>query len=75
MIQAVMVLIMVFALFSFIDAPKRENPELIINQGVIIGLYPGANSTIVQNELMTKVKSFILCYNEVDKQKTYSKTN
>jgi len=73
-IQAVMVLIVVFTVFSFINVPKEETPKLIINQGVIIGLYPGASSSEVQEQLTSRVKSFIFCYKEIDKRKTYSQS-
>ena len=71
-IQAVMVLIVVFAVFSFINVPQQKVPKLIINQGVIIGIYPGASSKEVEEQLTSKIENFIIRYNEVDKQKTYS---
>ena len=74
-IQAVMVLIVVFAVFSFINVPQQKVPKLIINQGVIIGIYPGASSKEVEEQLTSKIENFIIRYNEVDKQKTYSHSN
>jgi len=71
-IQAIMILIVVFVLFSFINVPKKEKPELIFKQGIIIGLYPGANSVEVEEHLTSKVGSFNFCYNDIDKLKTFS---
>ena len=58
--------------FSFINVPQQKVPKLIINQGVIIGIYPGASSKEVEEQLTSKIENFIIRYNEVDKQKTYS---
>ncbi|MBX2900280.1 MAG: efflux RND transporter permease subunit [Cyclobacteriaceae bacterium] len=58
--------------FSLLTMPRNEFPEFIIRQGLIIGVYPGANSEQVEDQLATKVESFLYGFAEVNREKTYS---
>jgi multidrug efflux pump subunit AcrB len=68
-ITAVLVLIGVYGLFMM---PRQEFPEFTIRQGVIVGVYPGASSQMVEEQLTTKVENYLFGYKEVNKKKTYS---
>lgn len=61
-----------FGVFSLVVMPRNEFPEFIIRQGLIIGVYPGANSEQVEEQLATKVESFLYGFEEVNREKTYS---
>ncbi|MAC94184.1 MAG: cation transporter [Flavobacteriales bacterium] len=68
-ITAILVL---FGVFSLLVMPRNEFPEFTIRQGLIIGVYPGANSAQVEEQLATKVESFLYGFEEVNREKTYS---
>ncbi|MFC7523464.1 efflux RND transporter permease subunit [Parapedobacter sp. GCM10030251] len=57
---------------SLLVMPRNEFPEFTIRQGLIIGVYPGANSAQVEEQLATKVESFLYGFEEVNREKTYS---
>lgn len=61
-----------FGVFSLIVMPRNEFPEFTIRQGLIVGVYPGANSEQVEEQLATKVESFLYGFEEVNREKTYS---
>lgn len=73
--QIAIIITSVFVLIgviSLIIMPRNEFPEFTIRQGLIIGVYPGANSTQVEEQLTTKVESFLYGFEEVNREKTYS---
>jgi multidrug efflux pump subunit AcrB len=57
---------------ALIQMPRDEFPEFTIRQGLIIGIYPGASSQQVEEQLTKKVESYLFQYEEVNKAKTYS---
>ncbi len=61
-----------FGVFALMVMPRNEFPEFTIRQGLIIGVYPGANSQQVEEQLATKVESFLYGFQEVNREKTYS---
>jgi len=66
---AALVLLGVVAL---IEMPRDEFPQFTIRQGVVIGIYPGASSEQVEEQLTKKVEKYLFQYEEVNKAKTYS---
>lgn len=68
-ITAVLILFGVYALFMM---PRQEFPEFTIRQGIIVGIYPGASSQQVEEQLTTKIENYLFGFKEVDKKKTYS---
>jgi len=68
-LAAVFFLLGVLGLFNM---PRNEFPDFTIRQGVIIGLYPGASSQQVEEQLTKKVEEYLFSNNEVNKSKTYS---
>lgn len=61
-----------FGVFALIVMPRNEFPEFTIRQGLIVGVYPGATSAQVEEQLATKVESFLYGFQEVNREKTYS---
>lgn len=61
-----------FGVFALAVMPRNEFPEFTIRQGLIVGVYPGANSQQVEEQLATKVESFLYGFEEVNREKTYS---
>ena len=54
--------------------PKQENPVFTIRQGIVIGVYPGANVEMVEAQLTKPLETFLLTFPEVNRQKTYSQS-
>lgn len=72
-------IIIVFALFmmsigvvSLITMPRNEFPDFTIRQGLIIGIYPGATSLQVEEQVTKVVENYLFGYEEVNKVKTKS---
>ena len=54
------------------DMPKQEFPEFTIRQGVVVGVYPGATSGEVEEQLAKPLERYLFTFKEVKKKKTYS---
>jgi len=64
--------LMAFGLYGLFNMPRNEFPDFTIRQGLLIGIYPGASSRQVEEQLTTKVEQYLFSFEEVDKNKTYS---
>ncbi|HVN49219.1 MAG TPA: efflux RND transporter permease subunit [Bacteroidota bacterium] len=65
-------ILVVLGVVALILMPRDEFPEFKIRQGIIIGVYPGASSQQVEEQLTKKVEQYLFQYEEVDKAKTHS---
>ena len=65
-------MLVLFGAFALWVMPRNEFPEFTIRQGLIIGVYPGATSEQVEDQLATKVENFLYGFKEVNREKTYS---
>lgn len=68
---AVFVLIGVVALLKM---PRNEFPKFTIRQGLVVGVYPGAGSAEVEEQLTKQVENYLFGFKEVNKAKTYSES-
>jgi multidrug efflux pump subunit AcrB/outer membrane protein TolC len=59
----------IIALFKM---PRNEFPQFTIRQGVIVGIYPGATSQEVEEQLTKAVENYIFSYKEIKRSKTFS---
>ncbi len=64
--------LVVFGIIALVEMPRDEFPEFKIRQGLIIGIYPGASSEQVEEQLTKKVEQYLFQYEAVNKAKTYS---
>ncbi|HCE55089.1 MAG: efflux RND transporter permease subunit [Lutibacter sp.] len=71
-IVSMVVVMMVLGIFGILNMPRNEFPEFTIRQGIVVGIYPGATSMEVEEQLTTKVEDYLFGYEEVKKAKTYS---
>ena len=62
----------VFGIYGLVRIPKQEFPEYTIRQGVVVGLYPGATSEEVEEQLAKPLEQFLMTYKEVKRPKTTS---
>lgn len=68
----VVLVLMIAGVVALIRMPRNEYPQFTIRQGVIVGIYPGATSAEVEEQLTRVVENYIYSYQEVNKEKTYS---
>ncbi|MCX6244942.1 MAG: efflux RND transporter permease subunit [Bacteroidetes bacterium] len=66
------ILLMGVGIYALVYMPRDEYPQFTIRQGVIVGVYPGATSAEVEDQLTRTVENYIFSYQEVNKEKTYS---
>ena len=62
----------VFGIYALARIPKQEFPEYTIRQGVVLGVYPGATSEDVEEQLAMPLEQFLMTYKEVKRAKTTS---
>lgn len=74
-ILAFVICMMVLGIFALKNMPRREYPEFTIRKGVIVGIFPGATSLEVEEQLTTTVENYIFGYEEVNKEKTQSNSS
>lgn len=74
-ILAFVICMMVLGIFALKNMPRREYPEFTIRKGVIVGIFPGATSLEVEEQLTTIVENYIFGYEEVNKEKTQSNSS
>jgi len=66
------IMLMIVGVVALLKMPRNEYPQFTIRQGVIVGVYPGATSQEVENQLTKIVENYIFGFSEVKKAKTYS---
>ncbi len=71
-IIALVLAMMILGVFGLLNMPRREFPEFTIRQGVIVGVFPGASSEEVEEQLTREVENYIFSYQEIKKSETYS---
>lgn len=62
----------VFGIYALARIPKQEFPEYTIRQGVVVGVYPGATTEEVEEQLAKPLEQFLMTYKEVKRAKTTS---
>ncbi|MBU2493196.1 MAG: efflux RND transporter permease subunit [Bacteroidetes bacterium] len=72
LIIAATVFLVLFGIVALTQMPRDEFPEFKIRQGLIIGIFPGASSQQVEEQLTKKVENYLFQYEAVDKKKTHS---
>lgn len=64
--------LILFGIYSLVFMPKQEFPAFTIRQGLVVGVYPGATSAEIEEQLTKPLENFLFTYKEVKKSKTYS---
>lgn len=67
-------ILVVAGIYALAVMPKQEYPTFTIRQGVVVGVYPGANSSVVEQQLTKPLEKYLLTFPEVNRKKTYSHT-
>lgn len=71
-ILLIVIVLSLFGVYALNVMPKQEFPVFTIRQGVVVGVYPGATSVEVEEQLAKPLENFLFTYKEVKKSKTYS---
>ena len=61
-------------IYSLVMMSKQEMPEYTIRQGVVVGVYPGASSQEVEEQMTKPLERYLFTYSEVKRVKTTSKS-
>jgi multidrug efflux pump subunit AcrB len=65
-------ILVLLGIVAITQMPRDEFPEFKIRQGLIIGVFPGASSQQVEEQLTKKVENYLFQFEAVDKKKTHS---
>jgi multidrug efflux pump len=65
-------MLVIFGVYGLLEMPKQEFPVFTIREGLVVGVYPGANSSQVDEQLTQPLESYLFGYKEVNKARTYS---
>jgi multidrug efflux pump subunit AcrB len=68
------VLLNIAGLYALLHMPRTEFPEFTVRQGIVAGIYPGATSAQVEEQLATKLENYLFSFAEINKAKTYSQS-
>lgn len=71
----IVVFMALFGVYALIRMPKQEFPQFSIRQGLVVGVYPGASSNQVEEQLTKPLEEFLFSYKEIDRKMTYSVTS
>jgi Cation/multidrug efflux pump len=63
-----------FGIYSLVYMPKNEFPTFTVRQGVVVGVYPGATSNEIEEQLTKPLEKFLWGFKEIKKSKTYSQS-
>lgn len=66
--------LVITGIYSLVVMPKNEFPSGTIRQGVVVGVYPGATTREVEEQLTRPLEKFLWEFKEIKKEKTYSQT-
>jgi multidrug efflux pump subunit AcrB len=61
-------------IYSLLMMSKQEMPEYTIRQGVVVGVYPGAGSQAVEEQMTKPLERYLFTYAEVKRAKTTSRS-
>jgi len=70
----VVAVVVAFGIYALVDMKKDEFPAFTIRQGIVAGVYPGANSEEVEAQLTKPLEQLLFAMPEVDRKGTYSIT-
>jgi multidrug efflux pump subunit AcrB len=64
----------VAGIYSLMVTPKQEQPEFTVRQGLVVGVYPGATSFEVEEQLTKPLERYLFTFTEVNRKTTTSKS-
>jgi multidrug efflux pump subunit AcrB len=61
-------------IYSLVEMPKQEMPEYTIRKGLVVGVYPGASSAQVEEQLTKPLERYLFTFPEVNRKVTTSRS-
>lgn len=71
-VSFIIVIMAIFGIYALLVMPRDEFPEFVVRQGLVVGVYPGATSNQIEEQLTKKVENYLFGFKEVNRQKTVS---
>ena len=73
-VWVVVAVVVAFGIYALVEMKKDEFPAFSNPQGIVAGVYPGANSEEVEAQLTKPLEEMLFTLPEVDRGRTYSVT-
>lgn len=73
-VLAFVVLLSGLGIYSLFVMPKQEFPDVTIRQGLVVGVYPGATTAQVEEQVTKPLEQYLFTFKEVKRSQTFSKT-
>ncbi|MFV0290842.1 MAG: efflux RND transporter permease subunit [Mangrovibacterium sp.] len=71
---SIIIMIIAYGIYALCTMPRREDPKIIVNEGLIIAYYPGANAEQVEAQLSAKIEDYLFKFEGVRKSKTFTRS-
>ena len=71
-VWVIVAVIVAFGVYALFDMKKDEFPAFSYPQGIVAGVYPGANAEEVEAQLTKPLEQLLFTIPEVDRKNTYS---
>ncbi|MCM1291962.1 MAG: efflux RND transporter permease subunit [Bacteroides sp.] len=69
------VVLIAWGVYSLVVMDKNEFPSFTIREGVVAAVYPGADATQVEQEVLKPLQDYVFSYKEVNKEKTTARVS
>lgn len=69
-VMLITVVLISWGVYSLVVMDKNEFPSFTIREGVVAAVYPGADATRVEQEVLKPLQDYVFSYKEVNKEKT-----
>lgn len=69
-VMLITITLIAWGVYSLAVMDKNEFPSFTIREGVVAAVYPGADATKVEQEVLKPLQDYVFSYKEVNKEKT-----
>jgi len=67
-------MLLLAGIWAIATMPRMEDPNIVIRQGIVVAVYPGATELEVEREIAEPLEKYLFGFKEVRKEKTFSTT-
>lgn len=71
-VKVVACILLVFGIYSLINMPRSEDPDIVMPTAMVYAFYPGADEYQVEQEVTDKIEKYLFSFEEIKKAKTKS---
>lgn len=69
-VMLIAIVLIAWGVYSLVVMDKNEFPSFTIREGVVAAVYPGADATQMEQEVLKPLQDYVFSYKEVNKEKT-----